>query len=103
MKKMIVAFLAAGLMGSAFAQSTTPAVPQQQQSNREAVTPSPSTNAGASTAARQSTGELRSFLAVGAVVVVGAAFAFSSGGGGDHAAPNPGGGTGGTTGTTGTN
>ncbi|KQZ79822.1 hypothetical protein ASD55_03830 [Rhodanobacter sp. Root561] len=88
MKKMIVALLATGLMGSALAQSA--------DSQQPATPPAPAV-AGAKTATTQSLGEMTPFYVIGGVVIAGAIVAASSGGN-DHktSTPPP-------TGTTGTN
>ncbi|HET8897282.1 MAG TPA: hypothetical protein VFN09_00670, partial [Rhodanobacteraceae bacterium] len=75
MKKMIVALLATGLMGSALAQSA-----DQQQ---PATPPPAPAVAGAKTATTQSLGEMTPFYVIGGVVVAGAIVAASSGGN-DH-------------------
>lgn len=99
MRKMIVALLASGLMGSALAQSAPPADPQQQpQAAPPAAAPAPSVP-GAKGATVQSLGEMVPYYVIGGVAVVGAIVAASSGGS-DHKASTPP--VTGTTGTTGT-
>ncbi|WP_426690170.1 hypothetical protein [Rhodanobacter ginsengiterrae] len=93
MKKMIVALLATGLMGSALAQSNQP-------TNQQQVTPPPpqtqSVVPGAKGATAQSLGEMTPFYVIGGVVVLGAIIAASSGGNNHKTSTPP------PTGTTGT-
>ena len=98
MKKMIVALLATGLMGSALAQSAPPANSLQAQTKTETntTTPAPSVP-GAKTATTQSLGDMAPYAVVGGLAVVGIIVAVSSGGSGNKSSTPP------PTGTTGTN
>jgi hypothetical protein len=90
MKKIIVALLATGLMGSALAQSAPPANPPQAGTKAQAkVTPPPASVPGAKGATTQSLGEMTPFAVVGGLVVVGIIVAASSGGGGNKTASPP--------------
>jgi hypothetical protein len=88
MKKMIVALLATGLMGSALAQSATPPAP---------AAPAQPTVPGAKGATVQSLGEMTPFYVIGGAALLGAIIVASNGGN-DHktSTPTP------PTGTTGT-
>ena len=80
MKKFLFALLATGLMGSAFAQTTTP----NNGDHGKADVPPISTQAsvpGARQATTQSLGELRPYAVVLGVVAIGVIVAVSSSGG----------------------
>jgi len=80
MKKFLFALLATGLMGSAFAQTTTP---NNDNHKKGAVVPTSSTATvpGAKQATTQSLGELWPQAVVLGVAAVGVIVAVSSGGG----------------------
>lgn len=80
MKKFIVALLATGLMGSAFAQTTPP---NQDNHKKAADVPTSSSASvpGAKTATTQSLGDLKPFGVVLGIAAVGVIVAVSSGGG----------------------
>lgn len=87
MKKMIVALLATGLMGSAMAQSTAPSKRTQPQ---VAPAPAPAAVAGTKTATTQSLGELTPYAVIVGAVAVGAVIAATSGGSSHKSTPTTG-------------
>ncbi|WP_139350382.1 hypothetical protein [Rhodanobacter sp. B04] len=84
MKKLIVALLAAGLMGSAFAQPASP------QGGQQSAPPPPASLApsvpGAKTASTESLGDLTPFYVVAGIAAVGVIVVASGSSGGKKAA-----------------